>query len=74
MSLNSRFGIRGVFKLERLAFTLIKGGVKLGANRNLYSTTIKADLLLFVYIMSLNRGQLIYPLFLFIKILNYSRL
>jgi hypothetical protein len=56
MSLNSCFGIKGVFKLERLAFTLAEGGAKLGANRNLYSTTIKADLLLFVYIISLNHG------------------
>jgi hypothetical protein len=56
MSLNSRFGIGGVFKLERLAFILAEGGAKPEANRNLYSTTIKADLLLFVYITSLNRG------------------
>jgi hypothetical protein len=74
MLLNSRFGIEGVFKLERLAFTSVEGGARLGANRNLYSTTIKADLLLFVYIASLNHGQLIYPLFLSIRISNHSRL
>jgi hypothetical protein len=56
MLLNSCFGIGGVFELERLAFTLVEGGARLGVNRNLYSTTIKADLLLFVRIVSLNRG------------------
>jgi hypothetical protein len=56
MLLNSCFGIGGVFKLEQLAFILAEGGTKPEANQNLYSTTIKADLLLFVRIASSNRG------------------
>jgi hypothetical protein len=72
MSLNSRFEIGGVFELEQLAFTSAEGGTRLEVNRNLYSTTTKADLLLFVHIASLNHGQLVYPLFLSTRILNHS--
>jgi hypothetical protein len=72
MSLNSRFGIGGVFKLKQLAFILAEEGTRPEANQNLYSIITKADLLLFVYITSLNRGQLIYPLFPSTRILNYS--
>jgi hypothetical protein len=56
MLLNGCFGIERVFELEQLAFMSVEGGIRLGANRNLYSMIIKADLLLFVYIASLNHG------------------